>query len=270
MKLTSLILKLLMLIMFFVSVSQCKTTSTHSQPVIEPPKREHKPEAKPEPKPEPKPVVKVKPAEIGMSLEDFKRNPFPSPIPTPSAEARLTDRFLKVASKLKDVNKILISALDSNKYSRWSYYYVEGGFALVTQLERINANGFSYAEPNRWDDQFTSGAGKPFSLKDYISALFHARPGYYRCIVFIVTTKNFTTSGSPPDSNIVDIWLDKGFNYLPYEVLEADFTEQYTVNAMIYEFKKPENDTKVTLILPSSVSGNKHLINSGIAKYLPK
>lgn len=271
MRKTILIIKLMLSLTITLFVSQCKTAGRHRPvPVVEAPK----PEPKPMPKPEPKPQAEIKrilkPAEIGWSMESFMRNPFPTPIPKPSAEARLTERFYKVTPKLKDVNRILMSALDSNKYSRWSYYYIEGGFVLVTQLERIKSNGISYAESDRWNDQSTSGAGRPFSLKDYINALFHARPGYYRCIVFIVTSKNFTTSGTLPDSFTADIWLDKGFNYLPVEVLESDLTQQHTVSAMIYEFKKPENGTKVTLVIPSSVSGNKHLINSGIAKFLPK
>jgi len=202
--------------------------------------------------------------------EEYSHFPeFPLPPPAPSASEDLTDYFRSYASKLKDVNKALISALKKNGYTRRSYFHVPNGFALVTQLEKIDHDAFSIPEPNRWS---TSGDDVSilFSIQDYIFSLFNAKPGYYRCIVFVITTDLYSFSDSTLSWEEKDKWLNDGVIKLPRTVGKKKFTEDYTVMALIYEFKKLENEEDAEMIIPSSNSGMRHLDHSGIIKSLEK
>lgn len=282
-------LRMMLILIVLLSFNQCQSTKMAGKtgPVAELPKPMPKPEPRPEPKPVPSkdwehsaksrpeatpyppPVTYGEPSKASEELEIFMFTQFPTnPVPKPSAEVVIT-KFLSKADNLGDVNSILSSALDQNKYLERKYMYVPGGFALITQLERIDANGYSATESARWNVDIKIPFGD-FNIKQYLNALFKAQKGYYRCIVFIVTSKNFQTSGSSPSRAFVDNWLKEGFIRLPLAVEEWKFTKDYIVAAEIYEFTKPENGMEVTLMTPASPSGYIHLTNSGILKILAK
>jgi hypothetical protein len=258
-----------------------------TEPVTELPKPQPKPEPKPAPKPAPSrdweyttksgteaapyppPVTYGEPSKGADELEIFKFTQFPTnPVPKPSAEIVIT-KFFSKANNLGDVNDVLTSALDQNDYIEKKYLYVPNGFALVTQVERIDENGYSITGSARWNDDVRIPFGD-FNVKRYLNALFKAKPGYYRCIVFIVTSDNFKTSGPSPDRKLVDTWFTDGFNHLPEALMAWNFTKRHVVTAEIYEFKKSDSGTTVKLVVPATPPGNIHLINSGILKILSK
>ena len=75
---------------------------------------------------------------------------------------------------LSDIDVALVEALDATGYYDKAYFSVPDGFALVTRLEQIEANGKSLQPPDRWSVQV-----KPlreFSLPAYLQALFSPPP----------------------------------------------------------------------------------------------
>ena len=141
---------------------------------------------------------------------------FPWPPPRASATAEIPRRFFSSESgellRLRDVKRALQAALESCGYFEKSYYSVPSGFAMVTRLEQINHDGTSKKPPDRWAVEVQRL--RKFSLKAYLKALFSANPGYYRIIVFAVTTPFYQTEEIVSRKEAME-WLWSGLNELP-------------------------------------------------------
>ena len=75
---------------------------------------------------------------------------FPWPPPKASASSKVPDNFLRETETkqiLHDIDRRLALALDKAGYFEKSYFSVPDGFALVTRLEQINADGTPKPEP---------------------------------------------------------------------------------------------------------------------------
>lgn len=102
-----------------------------------------------------------------------------------------------------------------------------------------------------------------FSLSRYFKRLFNAQPGYYRCIVFVVTIHPITFDDTQLNEDIVDY----GSTNLPDEIGTEVYHGSYKVTALIYQFKKLENEKNAKFIKPSTIPGQ-HLLRSGIKNSL--
>jgi hypothetical protein len=160
---------------------------------------------------------------------------------------------------------VLTAALAQNGYAEKSYFGVPGGFALATQLERIQASGVSMSVPARWAVAAT-GLGTRFSLGDYLRALFTADPGYYRVIVFVVTPVPFAQSEKTVTAGEAEQWLRSGLNMLPQSIAQQPYASGVATTALIYEFERTASDSNV--LLPSPVAAQGHLVQSGLWKAL--
>jgi hypothetical protein len=159
---------------------------------------------------------------------------------------------------LRDVDQKLRDVLDSNEYTRTSYFAVPNGFAIVTQLEHINADGTSRVA-DRWRAVDEVKSLGDFSLGNYLTALFRANPGYYRVIIFVVTSQPFTQSNESLSSEKAEAWLSEGLDRLPDPIANIKFTEEYKATALIYEFRKFESQKNAAISAPSKLSGRLHL-----------
>ena len=198
---------------------------------------------------------------------EFEQKTFPFPPPKPSAAADLLSYFT-VNTSLQTINEILCEALENNGYFQRSYYYAPGGFAIVTQLEHIDEEAYSLPEPNRWT--VTNIKKEQFSLADYLKALFTANPGFYRCIVFLITEDLYSFSDETLNSEEISNIMDEGFVSLPHYFEMIELTDHHSFQALIYEFKKNENDNKPLFLSSSSYSGNTHLERTGILNEIIK
>lgn len=195
---------------------------------------------------------------------------FELPPPQPSATYNISTDLFDNAQKLSDIEKVLSGALSSAKYARWSYYSVQDGFAIATQLERIDEFGNPFPDMERWNINSESYKIEKFSLSKYIRALFNASPGYYRCIVFVMSPRLFSYSSKSPSREEAYEWLDNGINRLPRSIGEKHLTKDHTLTAIIYEFKKLENSDNVNIIVPSRHDGRTHLETTNLLLYLNK
>jgi len=217
------------------------------------------------PPPPPPPPARRQPAPQPPARHDSgspQRLPdFPWPPPRASAETVIPSEFLRKPGQpvlhLGDVDHILVSGLDANGYYDRSYYAVPDGFALVTRLEQINSDGTSKTLPSRWNLAVERLRG--FSLSKYFQALFTASPGYYRIIVFIITSHPFSQTDAKVSENQALHWLEAGFERLPPEVKELEYTQEYGCTALVYEFRLASSGAPPTLELPSHLQGRTHL-----------
>lgn len=187
---------------------------------------------------------------------------FPLPPPKASTTDNIPSSFFQNCLTIGDVDKKLSQALDKCGYLRKSYFYVPNGFALVTQFEAINKDGSPKQGTERW---VASGAFKNnFSISEYFKRLLYAKKGYYRTIVFIFSEDYITQSSKEATSSEAKNWLETGANKLPKALVKMPFNQDYTLDALIYEFKKSENDSSAVLVTPSEISGRTHLIKTKI------
>lgn len=168
----------------------------------------------------------------------FKLPTFPWPPPPFSTRMKL-DRALLVAGQaaptLGSVAARMENALAANGYSQLSYYAVPDGFALVTQIERIDAQAASAAE-QRWSTQIPGVALIPFNLDAYIQALLGKNGDNFRVIVFAFTPTPFTASGTAVAPAEAMTWVEKGATALPAGLAAKPYGTDFICTALIYEF----------------------------------
>ncbi len=205
------------------------------------------------------------PVELATDSLDLSEFPkFPLPPPQPSATDEIPKTYFSGSQTLSDVNKKLTSALEKCGYTRKSYFYVPNGFALVTQLEKINTDGTPKPDSERW----RGDNHREFSLKNYLKDLLYAQPGFYRCIVFVVTDKYYKYSDTLATRQQTQDWLISGTNRLPSEIGALTLNDGHSFDVLIYEFKKNENDQESNIIIPSAMNGKIHLTRSKVYDHL--
>jgi hypothetical protein len=220
------------------------------------------------PPPLPTPAPKPQPE----SAWSAKFPQFPWPPPRASATVVLPDEFLRrpADSVLRwgDVDRTLTSALDACGYFDRSYYAVPDGFAIVTRLEQMQADGTSKAPPDRWAVEYKPVAS--FSLALYLRALFTADPGFYRIIVFVVTSQSFSQRPSEVSREEAMTWLQRGLDRLPADLAGREYTGQYACTALIYQFEQPGSGEGAKLDVPSDLPGRTQLERAKLWQALGK
>jgi hypothetical protein len=163
---------------------------------------------------------------------------------------------------LRDDDQRLTAALDANGYFESSYYAVPDGFALVTKMEQIRADGAPESDPARWS--LAAPRLTEFSLSGYLRALFAAHPGHYRVIAFIVTPHAFRQSETRPTAEEAAAWLGGGLDRLPAPLGALELGPDSACTALIYEFVRPTESDEPRFQNPGSLPGRIHLQKSGL------
>jgi hypothetical protein len=184
----------------------------------------------------------------------------PWPPPKYSAFAQIPRELLVDAASgktLQDVAHRLESAFEASGYVERSYYSVPGGFALVSRLEQMNADGTPKNLPDRWSVK--TPPLRRINLGDYLQALFTARSGYYRVIVFVVTDQTFAAGARSPTGDEVTKWVSAGGVRLPASIGQKPYGENFATSALIYEFARGPEDAVFSQKMPSDFPGKTHL-----------
>lgn len=194
---------------------------------------------------------------------------FPWPPPTPSDRIGI-DRDLIVAEdeeagenwvSMLDVSERFTDALNDMGYADHRFYGAPGqGFALITRMERIRADGTPEPDELRFLDP---DAQAPFSIGRFMSELFFAPEGYYRVIVFVVTTDNFVPTGPGMTEEQADTLLSEGLTRLPRYFADIPFSEDHYIDALVYEFYKGPRDLDVNTVAPVRLAASVHLSRIG-------
>ena len=191
---------------------------------------------------------------------------FPWPPPRASATEVIPRTLLAPgagATYLRDVDRRLSAALDRKGYTEKSYFAVPDGFALVTRIEQIGEDGTPKNDPDRWS--LKPPRLQRFSLASYLEALFRARPGHYRVIVFIVTPHPFSQAKVAVTPEQASEWLGEGLNQLPEPIGALDFSRPgFACTALVYEFDRPTESDEPKVRVPGALTGRAHLQKSGL------
>jgi hypothetical protein len=181
---------------------------------------------------------------------------FPIPYPKPSSKYVFPKDIVTKVKNMAEMDSMILTGLRNVGYSDFSYYRIPNGYAMVTEIESIDKEAYPLAGGNRWGIQVRQM--EEFSISNYLIFLFNAQKGYYRSIVFLITNKILNSDGSPATSSEMEVIIDEGSPFLPHEAKDFPIDESYRLEALIYEFEKPEFG-EATLIVPCSHQGKTHL-----------
>lgn len=202
---------------------------------------------------------------------------FPTPVPTPSARMALPKRLLtrtaaRQAPRLRDVSGELGEILRRAGYAERAYFRLTAdketvGFALVTRMERIKSDGRPYPPEQRFA---AADAPDQFELVSFLKSLFVAPVGYYRVLVFLVSRTPIKIDGDPLTEDKAQQMLQQGASRLTGCLADAPFTDEYGIEALIYEFRHaPEEQAgkqAVSQLKPSQLGAGLHLQRAGILR----
>lgn len=191
---------------------------------------------------------------------------FPWPPPEASGTYSIALDWLvddPISARLRDLDGKLVAALDHVGYGQRSYWRVPGGYALTTRLERIQPNGATWTGEDRWVLQDRPAA--IFSLVDYLRALFVARPGQFRVLVFVVTPQAFAAVGPEVTAETAVAWVGGGFTRLPESIGAIPLSSApFACTALIYEFERAAESDPGRVVVPGRIEVRRHLELSGV------
>ena len=208
-----------------------------------------------------------RPSETGRPKEGPSGSAPDFPWPPPRASARyvipaeLLPRPSADTSQLKALDQCLSHAIESCGYSERGYFKVPGGFALVTRIEQVDADGNPVAD-RRWVLELSPV--RRFSLEDYLRALLTAPRGYYRMFAFIVTSESFTEGDRPMDRDTASTLIHHGTPALPEAIGRDPYTPAHVCTVLVYEFEQRGAGAPAQLEDPSHLDGKTHLTRARI------
>ena len=202
---------------------------------------------------------------------------FPWPAPAPSARMALPASMLDSARHgdaptLQNAAEALDALLMRAGYSQRAYFRLKDdqqtlGFALVTRMERMHADGTPYPATERF---MPANAPDQFDVLSFVKSLFVAPVGYYRVIVITVARAPVATGQVPMAETQAEQLLSQGDSRLTGCVAGLPLTDHYAGDALIYEFRHaPEEqraaaDDAVNQLKPGLLDPGTHLRKAGI------
>src|SRR5215510_5933951 len=220
-----------------------------------PPPPASQPTPAPAPPPAPVPTAPPTSAPGGGPARTEAIPQFPWPPPAASATYVLPETVFESGRTTGQVVTAIITALERKGYVERSFFTTPAdGVVLVTRLERINADGSSVADAERWPV-----VGQAASFAQFLRGLFYVDPGRYRVIVFVLQDTPFRQSSEPLTGQQAREWLRTGANVLPRELAERTYTGDCTV--MVYEFA---SDGTAVRVVESRLTGRQHLEKAGV------
>ncbi len=201
----------------------------------------------------PKPAATATPA---AEKKDDGLFSFPPPKVTDVSEVKPSDLGAGENTTLLQVSEKLTDGLEKAGYkqNKYSFFWNDRDeFAIVTAMERVNADGSNFKE-DRWveDKNLPSANG----FKEYFRYLIEGKKVFYRVFAFVVTARrsrqSFKNIGSPPEFVTALNWKNKGEPNLgdgeTTTIESAVFTPKHKCFVLLYLFV---NHT--SLDLPKSV-----------------
>ena len=160
---------------------------------------------------------------------------------------------------LAKVTARMEKALSLTGYSSPGYYSVPGGFAMLTQLERINPDATPYPPDQRWKVKVDPARLTSFNLGAYLKALLGKDAGVFRVIAFVFTAEPIVSSNVKPVIDEAKFWVEQGGKALPGQYATQRYAADMVCTALIYEFEIPAHGEPGRQRKPSEHNGQQHL-----------
>lgn len=194
---------------------------------------------------------------------------FPWPLPLPTDRVSMDARWFGVqpgdTTSVDTVANAVERALRSVGHAQVGFQSVGcDGFAAISYLERIDANGRPLSDGTRF---LPPGAKEPWSLSGYLTRLFSAPQGKYRQIVIVGTDRLMDDFGAAPTTEEGLEMIDDSNAERPPVLREYLWRRgHHRLVALIYEFDKPAGRGAAVHVPPRGLGGTKHLQGAGLVK----
>lgn len=187
------------------------------------------------------------------------------PPPAPSGRLVLPSRTGAWAERrgltLGEVASQVQAAMTDAGYLERSYFPVPEGFALVTRIEQIDANGAPKVAVARWNVE-SPAAGDSFFSK-LLKGMTGAPSGLYRLFIFVVTTDDHSPTGTEPSYDDAKGWFVRGAAG-PSNAMEVTrVTARHRMSVLVYEFET-FGGRNVKALLPGKLACETHLKKAGL------
>lgn len=168
---------------------------------------------------------------------------------------------------LGKVDDAIRKTLTNAGFQQWSYYVVNNGFAVITQVEQFDAqasNAKCVSGNNRWRD--TPPEENIASLLNYLKGFLWPRNGYFRFFVFVVSDQPMPKGREDVkiDPKQVDKLMRCGSNSLTEDMARMAFTTAHKVTILVYEMEVPETTRIGAERVPPKFQPAQHLEGSSI------
>jgi hypothetical protein len=198
------------------------------------------------------------------NVTDDTRDDYPQfPCPHPKASASYNipwATFKRSRSSLEKVARQIQTALEANGYYELRWFSVKDGFAVMTRMEQFQKNGKSLSGRDRWSEEIHV----PFW-----DSLWGQKKGFFRCIVFIVTTEVLKGTRTKFDIARLNGLFSRGVQAgFPRGLASIPFANSHNCIALIYEFEKYPESSGMIFNTGSELQGKTHLEKAGILKAL--
>ena len=255
------------------------TTSTRieKKKAAKPPKRAASAADEPPPPPPPHPVTapmpsaKPSPAPRPAPQKEEELPQFPWPPPRSTARAAIPRGLVtrrsaspgaETVDTLGEVADQIEAALDHAGIERSVYAIGDSGFVYVTRTEMIDKNGLPVPPPNRFPAD-VQAANSGHGFLDFIISRFRARPGYFRIIAIVVTSRPITADTAGLTVEQATHMVEGGMMTLP-ESLRRRAVTGLDAAALIYEYERRSEADSVRLRAAPLVSVDQHLAAAGL------
>ncbi|MDP1646448.1 MAG: FecR family protein [Thiobacillus sp.] len=204
-------------------------------------------------------------AKLAKGREAMAAAPLPTFWPPPDTSThQVIPRELLVDGSAKPTTLAALAAkmekaLNRTGYSSPGYYAVPGGFAMLTQLERIHPDATPFPADQRWKIKVDPASLSSFNLSAYLKALLGKDAGVFRVIAFVFTAEPIVSDNVKPVMDEAKHWVEQGGKALPGSYAAQPFSADMVCTALIYEFEIPTHGAPGRQRKPSEHNGQEHL-----------
>ncbi|MEO8416422.1 MAG: hypothetical protein ABI472_22355, partial [Ginsengibacter sp.] len=190
---------------------------------------------------------------------------FPVPAPFPSAYLYINN-FKPGLTTMKQVDDYFTGIFNKKGYEgHLRYYYVQSGFALTTNLEKINKDGSPVSGSQRWN--VSVGGNGSFSLYQTFKSIFFETESDFRIIGLVVYPGKITVrNGSESIGSFQDLLTDS-YPSLPPDLYDVTLPQK-ALNILIYDFHQSDIGKVPMLDVSKRLSVKDHLEKSELIQLL--
>lgn len=190
---------------------------------------------------------------------------FPIPAPFPSAYLYINN-YKPGLVTMRQVDDYFKNIFNKKGYGEHlHYYYVQSGFAVTTDLEKIDKDGSPVSGSKRWS--VSVGGNGSFSLYETFKSIFFATESDFRIIGLVISPSAAAVQSNTASVGAMQDLLKYSYPSLPKD-LEIFSLPQKTLTVLIYDFHQSNIGKVPMLDVSKRLSARTHLERSGLGELL--
>jgi hypothetical protein len=185
----------------------------------------------------------------------------PWPPPRATSSYLFPQRTLSDFGTVGAFNDALQTKLRAAGFYDFSYFVAPGGFALATPIERIDEEGHPASGSSRWKGGNIPVG--PTSFSDWVKKVLYDEEGYFRVLVFFVTTDSSQSADKGATFEEASNWAAHGCRGLPAKIRTTKISSDQVFYALAYVFSSSKGKSSEQLS-SFGASVSQQFANTGI------